>query len=326
MSALFNIVCFALTVAVAATAACSAARVANLQRELRENEAEMLLRRARANASGQEGDLSGAKRNPRQRGTESLLVKAGLPITAGQWKVLTLGAGLLLASALFIAAGSARQCPMAMKTAVSLLGLLAVFAGSRRYLAARMRKQVLLLEKQLAQAEMQIAENSRSGLPVSRSIVSCAELAQEPLKSHLRRLCNEMAYSGCTLADGLSNMARRTGSSDARLLAEVVSIQQETGSNLADALDFLHETISKRLEMRQSLQSALAETKITKTIVAITPWAIFILLSFAPLIRIEGFWDFYATNPIGWAVLVVCLGTEAAILALISHMSKLEID
>ena len=326
MEVLFNIVCFALSIAVVATAACSFVRVSGLKGELRETEAGMLIKRARLSANPAASVPRKQTAGARHPKAEMPLTKAGLSVTASQWRIISVSAAALAGVFLVLASAGSGQEGIAMRLLVSCSASLVVLLAFRKYLSHRIRKQTLLLEKQLAQAEMQIAENSRSGLPISRSIISCAELADEPLKSHLRRLHNEMTYSGCTLADGFSNMASRTGSSDAQLLAEVIAIQQQTGSNLADALDFLHETIARRLEMRQSLRSALAETKITKTIVAITPWAIFVLLSFAPLIKIEGFWDFYSNNPAGWIVLATCIVVEAAILALISRMSKLDID
>lgn len=326
MDTLFNILCFVLSIAVVATGACAIARFAAIRKDEQENEAELLLRRARTNGGGDRKESSKIEAIE-VTGTQARLSDAGLHISAALWRSMQLGASLTtLAIAFLLARASATSSNAVFDGIVGTVAALAVFIGFERYLQGRSRRQRLLLEKQLAQVEMQIAENSRSGLPVSRSIVACAELAQEPLKGHLKRLHNEMTFSDCTLAEGFENMAKRTGSADVKLLANVISIQERTGSNLADALDFLHETITRRQEMRQSLQSALAETKITKTIVSVTPWAIFFLLAFAPLIRIEGFWEFYSTNPIGWAVLLTCFVIEAGILALISKMSDLQLD
>ena len=78
--------------------------------------------------------------------------------------------------------------------------------------------------------------------------------------------------------------------------------------------------------MRQSLRSSLAETRITKNIVAATPWAIFALLAFCPGIKISGFWEFYSSNPLGWVVLACCAAAELGILLLIGRMSNLQLD
>lgn len=326
MGALFNIVCFGLSIAVITTAVCTVVRFSAIRKDEQENEAELLLRRAQKSSTEQ--NETGMKiKAVELTGTQAQLADAGLHISAALWRTMQLGSSLIAFAIVFLSAqGSSPSPNLIFNLIAGTLAALAIVACFSRYLKERSKKQRLLLEKQLAQVEMQIAENSRSGLPVSRSIIACSELSEEPLKGHLKRLHNEMTFSDCTLSEGFKNMARRTNSADAKLLADVISIQEQTGSNLADALDFLHETIARRLEMRQSLQSALAETKITKTIVSITPWAIFFLLAFAPLIRIEGFWEFYSSNPIGWVVLTACVVIEAGILVLISKMSDLKLD
>lgn len=326
MSALFNIACFVLSTAVIATTACAVVRFSAIKKDEQENEAELLLKQARAKTPDP-ANTSQKVEAIELTGTQAKLADAGLHISAALWRFMQFGVSFAVFALVFLLVKTSSPNSNAVFDGiVGATAALAVLIGFARHLQNRSVRQRLLLERQLAQAEMQIAENSRSGLPVSRSIIACSELSQEPLKGHLKRLHNEMTFSDCTLAEGFENMAKRTGSADVKLLAEVIAIQEQTGSNLADALDFLHETIARRQEMRQSLQSALAETKITKTIVSATPWAIFILLAFAPLIRIEGFWEFYSTNPIGWAVLLACVFAEAGILALISKMSDLQLD
>ena len=326
MEALFNIVCFALSVAIVAVALCSVGRVSAVRKELAENEAGLLLRKARASAMGAVNQESRIEATELE-GLAAKLADAGIHTSVRFWVAMRTGCGLVAALVCFaLAAASTTQGGAVPGIVAGAIAFGACTAAFEKYVSIKTRKQTLLLEKQLAQMEMQLAENSRGGLPIARSVLSCADLAQEPLKGHLKRLYNEMTYSNCTLADGFSNMAKRTQSQDARLLANVIAVQQRTGSNLADALDFLHETISRRLEMRQSLQSSLAETKITRSIVSVMPWLIFALLAFAPLIKIDGFWEFYSTNPIGWCVLIGCVVVEALILALISRMSDLKLD
>ena len=259
-------------------------------------------------------------------GLEARLADAGLAVSPRAWRALQMGGALLAGGLAFAVSGGGSGGNPVAAGLVACTAFTAALLGSGRFLRSRARKQTLLLEKQLAQIELQIAENSRSGLSVARSVMVCAELADEPLKGHLRRLYNEISYSDTTLAEGFANMARRTGSEDVRLLAQVIEVQQQTGSNLAEALDFLHETISRRLEMRQSLRSSLAETRITKNIVAATPWAIFVLLAFCPGIKISGFWEFYSSNPLGWVVLACCAAAELGILLLIGRMSNLQLD
>lgn len=325
MGALFNIVSFTLAVCVLCASIVFALRFLNVRKDLQENEARLLFKRVMSAGAEKEPRVA-ELRSQELSGLEARLADAGLALSPRAWRALQLGCSLAAAGLAFLASGGPAAANPAPSSLIATAAAGAVLLGSRGFLASRAHRQTLLLEKQLCQIELQIAENSRSGLSVSRSVMVCAELAEEPLKGHLRRLYNEITYSDTTLAEGFENMARRTSSSDVQLLAQVVSVQQQTGSNLADALDFLHETISRRMEARQSLRSSLSETRITRNIVAATPWAIFLLLAFCPGIRIAGFWEFYSTNPLGWAVLSCCAAAELAILLLISRMSNLKLD
>ena len=323
--ALFNIASFSLAVGLLASCAVFAVRFLGIRKDLQENEARMLFKQAMS-AEAQQERAAAEIRSRELSGLEARLADAGLAVSPRAWRALQMGGALLAGGLAFAVSGGGSGGNPVAAGLVACTAFTAALLGSGRFLRSRARKQTLLLEKQLAQIELQIAENSRSGLSVARSVMVCAELADEPLKGHLRRLYNEISYSDTTLAEGFANMARRTGSEDVRLLAQVIEVQQQTGSNLAEALDFLHETISRRLEMRQSLRSSLAETRITKNIVAATPWAIFVLLAFCPGIKISGFWEFYSSNPLGWVVLACCAAAELGILLLIGRMSNLQLD
>ena len=325
MGALANIVSFALAIAVLSAALIFTLRFLDIRKDLQENEARLLFKKVMSSGADAQ-PKTGEIQSQELSGLEARLADAGLALKPRAWRAMQLCCSLAIAALVFLASGGASSVNPAPSALVGLAAAGGVLLASRAFLASRARKQGILLEKQLSQIELQIAENSRSGLSISRSVMVCAELADEPLKGHLRRLYNEITYSDTTLAEGFENMANRTGSADVRLLAQVIAVQQQTGSNLADALDFLHETISRRMEARQSLRSSLAQTKITRNIVAVTPWAIFLLLAFCPGIRIAGFWEFYSTNPLGWIVLSCCAVAELAILLLISRMSKLKLD
>ena len=325
MDALFNVICFTLSVAIIVAGALSVLQYARVRKHMEESEAALLFNQAQ-NGLGT-SDTDAYKGQVKElTGLAAQLADAGVSLSPKIWRVMQIGCSIAAGLVVYLLGSTASNQGVGMCIVLSVIACAGVMLGFRKFLESRAKRRMLLFEKQLAQIELQIAENSRSGLAISRSVMACSDLADEPLKGHLKRLYNEITYSDLTLAEGFTNMAKRTGSADARLLANVIAVQQQTGSNLADAMDFLNETISRRLEMRQTLRSALAETKITRTIVAITPWAIFALLAFVPLIKIEGFWEFYSTNPLGWAVLGACIVIEGIILVLISRMADLELD
>lgn len=325
MEILFRLVASLLAICIAAITVVYVLQLLSLRKSQDEGEDAILLKRAR-DAESKKSTMQG--KIIRSAATDSdELAMAGLKLSKAEWLFLRIACSAVCGILAFACIAEANKAPNSPLAAVLAAGIaMTVFYAFKKFLDMRTEKQRLLLEQQLSRMEMQMAENSRSGLSVGRSVLACTELAEEPLKGHLQRLYNEITYSNITLAESFSNLAKRTGSNDAQTLAEVIGIQEKTGSNLADAMVFLHETISRRLEMRRTLRSSLAETKITKNIVAVTPWAIFLLLAFAPFIKINGFWEFYSANPLGWIVLGACSATEAGILLLISRISNLKLD
>lgn len=184
----------------------------------------------------------------------------------------------------------------------------------------KQKKRMQLLESQLAACEVQLAESSRAGLSIVHAVASVAEQTDQPLKSELIRLYNELMFSNMTLAQAFESMAVRTGSNDVKMLASVLSVQQDTGANLADTLEFLAETISARVRMRSELRSKLAEFNLTRNVVAVAPFVVAVLCS----LTMDGWTEFYVSSPIGWLIIGLAVGLEVLGLALLARMSHIE--
>lgn len=244
--------------------------------------------------------------------TAQALNYAGLPLTSTSWTALKGG------FALFAVVGS-----LVANAPIAGAALAVVFlAGSHLWLSMRCRSMETELEKQVLQLEMQMAENSRAGLSVERSLKTCLEHADLPIKGHLERIVNELSYSNRTLTEAFASFAERTESQDVAILASVIAVQQETGANLADTLDFLAQTIEEKQRMRLTLRSRVAEMSLTKAMVALAPLIIIALCC----LFIDGVTSFYLENPVGWVLLGVCLGIDVLGVLIINKMSDIPID
>lgn len=191
----------------------------------------------------------------------------------------------------------------------------------RFFVNRKARKRTELFEKQLTQAELQIAENLRSGLSVARSLRTVSELTQDPLKRQFESVYNEITYSSVTLPEALSNMAVRTANKDVELLATVIKVQDETGSDLSESLEFLSDTLSKRTEMRNSVKVALSEIKMTIKIVAAMPPIALLVVWFC----YDGYAEFYQTE-VGTIMLVAIAVIEVVALWILGRMSDIKLD
>lgn len=292
--------------ALAAVAAWAALTAANARR--------LSSRRAPSRRRGRRGKRvaeRGAVDVSSLTGMERRLAKAGLDVSPTAWAAGTAAVALGV-----FAAASALTGP-----AFALLAAAAAAAGGALWLSARAKKRERLFEKQLCQAELQIAENLRSGLSVARSLRAVSEQVEEPLKGQFDAVYNEMTYSGATLPEALASMSRRTANRDVQLLATVVRVQDETGSDLSDSLEFLSETLARKTEMRNQVKVALSEVRATIKIVAAMPPVALAVVS----ATYEGYAGFYA-SPEGTAMLAVCAVLEVAALALLARMTDVKLD
>lgn len=243
--------------------------------------------------------------------SELKLAKAGVPITAKNWNL-----GMLVIAALLLFV-----CIIIGNVLIGLAFAAAVPFVARFYLDTQIKKRNLLFEKQLNEAELQMAENLRSGLTVARSIRTVSEQADEPLKGEFERVYTEMTYSNLSLPEALQRMADRTGQRDVELLATVLQVQEETGSDLSESLEYLAETLSKRLEMRNAIKVELAQIRMTIKIVAAAPPAILVFTLFF----YNGYMDFY-TQPLGIMILVVCAVIEVLGLIVLNKIADVKFE
>lgn len=279
----------------------------------RRNQPRILAELDNEHGSSNKGDSSkGAALDVTQlEGMDRTLAEAGIAMSSGMFlAILAAGAFMLFAfGLLFSGILAAIVLPVA--------GL----AVTKIVIGRKTKKRTELFEKQLTQAEMQIAENLRSGLSVARSLRTVSEQTQDPLKRQFEAVYNEITYSSTTLPQALSNMASRTANKDVELLATVIKVQDETGSDLSESLEFLSDTLSKRTEMRNSVKVALSEIKMTIKIVAVIP-----IIAFVAVYNFyTGYADFYQ-SPVGIGMLIGCGIIELVALWFLSRMSNIKLD
>ena len=278
----------------------------------RENQPRIIAERESDSSNDQPGKNPDIALNINKlRGIDRMLVEAGIAMSSGAFiAVLAIGALILFAFGL-LSSGllAAVICPAAMLVITKLA------------IGRKTKKRTELFEKQLTQAEMQIAENLRSGLSVARSLRTVTEQTKDPLKRQFEAVYNEITYSSTTLPQALSNMAARTANKDVELLATVIKVQDETGSDLSDSLDFLSDTLAKRTEMRNSVKVELSQMKMTIKIVAAMPLVILALVwNFY-----TGFAEFYQ-SPLGMVILIACAAIELIALWILGRMSDVKFD
>src|SRR2546430_4955152 len=121
-----------------------------------------------------------------------------------------------------------------------------------------------------------------SGLRAGHSLVGGLSLvvndAAEPSRSEFRRVVADEQL-GVPLEDALSVVARRMKSRDVEQVALVSSLQRETGSNSAEVLDRVIESIRERSALRRLVRGLTAQGRLSRWVVSLLPVGLLLVIT-----------------------------------------------
>jgi tight adherence protein B len=121
-----------------------------------------------------------------------------------------------------------------------------------------------------------------SGLRAGHSLVGGLSLvvndAAEPSRSEFQRVVADEQL-GVPLEDALSVVARRMQSRDVEQVALVSSLQRETGSNSAEVLDRVIESIRERAALRRLVRGLTAQGRLSRWVVTFLPVGLLLAIS-----------------------------------------------
>lgn len=125
-----------------------------------------------------------------------------------------------------------------------------------------------------------VVRGIRSGLPLGECINIIGREMADPLGAEFR-LIAEGQKLGLTLQDALTRAVERMPTTEFRFFAIVLTIQQQTGGNLAETLAKLSDVLRSRKRMRDKVQAYASEAKASAAIIGSLPIAVTCLLSVA---------------------------------------------
>ena len=137
-----------------------------------------------------------------------------------------------------------------------VMGVGGVFVWVNRTAKQRMS----LLEEQLPDSIELMVRSLRVGHPFSTAIGIVAKEIPDPLGSEFGVISDEAAY-GRDISESLKAFAERMDSQDLRFLAVAVSIQQQSGGNLAEILEGLSKVVRARFKLFRRVRAITAEAK-----------------------------------------------------------------
>lgn len=122
------------------------------------------------------------------------------------------------------------------------------------------KKRMSLMEEQLPDAVELMVRSLRVGHPFVSAIGIVSREVPDPLGTEFGVIADEAAY-GRDVSEALKAFAERMDNQDLRFLAVAVTIQQQSGGNLAEILDGLAKVIRSRFKLFRRVRAITAEAK-----------------------------------------------------------------
>lgn len=119
----------------------------------------------------------------------------------------------------------------------------------------------------------------RSGLPVQETIQTVASEIAPPLGPLFNQVQYEVNF-GVTIEDAFWKVARQANIHELNFLIIAMSIQRETGGNLAETLANLSTLLRARRQLRLKIRAFTSEARATALIVSSLPFLVFGALSY----------------------------------------------
>jgi tight adherence protein B len=128
------------------------------------------------------------------------------------------------------------------------------------WINSKAAKRMAMIEEQLPEAIELMVRSLRVGHPFNSAIQIVASEVADPLGTEMGVISDEVAY-GRDIGECLKSMAERLDMQDMRFLAVAVTIQQQSGGNLAEILDGLSRVIRSRFRLFRKVKAITAEAK-----------------------------------------------------------------
>jgi tight adherence protein B len=207
---------------------------------------------------------------PRPAKLRERLARTGRRIYLGEY---------VLASLLIAGAGLSALDKAGSKLTIALL--LAVLMGlGLPYLAigALIKRRLKRFTALFPEAIDLIVRGVKSGLPVNESIRAVGNELPDPIGVEFRRVSDAMGM-GQTLDQALWNAVKMLDTPEFRFFVITLSVQRETGGNLAETLENLATILRRRKQIKLKIRALSAEARTSALIIGSLPFLLFMVLT-----------------------------------------------
>lgn len=198
------------------------------------------------------------------------LARTGRRITLGQYVGICAG---LLALGTLVARFMLPLPAVAAPFVGAVLGL-----GVPHFVVGRLvKRRAAKFADLFPQAIDLIVRGLKSGLPVTESFRTVGSEIADPVGLEFRQIADAIRF-GQTLNEALWAASVRIDVPEFRFFIIALSIQQETGGNLAETLENLSYVLRRRRQMKLKIKAFSSEAKASAYIIGSLPFIMFFLI------------------------------------------------
>ncbi|MCZ6587190.1 MAG: type II secretion system F family protein [Alphaproteobacteria bacterium] len=139
------------------------------------------------------------------------------------------------------------------------------------YLRMKSKERVNKFSAQLPDALDTMARSLRAGHPFTAAMNLASSDLPDPMGTELGIVTDEMTY-GLPLSTALENLRTRVRLQDLDYMVVAITIQHETGGNLAEVLANLSRVIRDRFRMFQKIKALSAEGRLSAWVISVLPF------------------------------------------------------
>lgn len=199
---------------------------------------------------------------------QKLLHQSGLKIDVGKFLLIAGGLGAGLAAVAFVFSPWKMAVPIAAAVGVIL---------PLAFVIWKSKKRLDKFSSQLPAALDLMGQALRAGQSLPSGIQLVGEQMEEPLGPEFYRAF-EQQNLGVPLTDSLKDMCDRIDNLDLRFFVTAVTLQRQTGGDLAEILDKISHLIRERFQIKGQIQALTGEGRISGVVLLGLPPVLFVVM------------------------------------------------
>ena len=176
-----------------------------------------------------------------------------------------------------------------------MVGLAAGLGLPHWWVGVVIKKRVDKFTAKFPDALELLTRGLRSGLPIGETLGVISSEIPGPVGEEFK-LITERIKIGKTMEQALQETADRLGTAEFQFFVITLSIQRETGGNLAETLSNLATVLRQRAQMKLKIRAMSSESKVSAYIIGALPFLVFAMICY---VNYDYMLPFFTPDPTG---------------------------